>query len=558
MALPTPNSGAPEWYSSVMELLPNIVYQVDQDGKFTYVNDAVRILGYKPEQLIGKHFSELIHDEDYQRVSRNHVLPAFAGKMTGESNAPKLFDERRSGLRGTTGLEIRLKTNARQTRGADQCLHVQVNASGYYENIAEAPSFLGTIGVIQDVTVQRKTEARFKQLEAQLNQAQKTEVLGQLAGGIAHDFNNMLSGISGYAEIISRDNRDEKGNLKDKRLALYIQTVINASKRAAELSSKLLAFSRQGKYEIKTVDLHHVISESVLLLERTIDRGIEITKQLIAPHCLITGDPAQIQSAILNLAMNARDAMSKGGKITLSTRVEQISEQNNETDEPFQRLTPGKYVVMEIKDTGIGMDKKLQEHIFKPFFTTKPEGKGTGLGLASVQSTMKNHLGEISVKSAPGEGTAFTLYFPAASAPATISAEPLRDQEARAKKGNILVIDDESIIRDLLLHMLSDVGYTVIACENGLQARDYFAAHQENIDLIILDINMPVMNGIDCLEEMRSIDPRVRTIIMTGHAVSDETKKRVNGNNACFLRKPFDFNQIAKMVDEILTRSPQG
>ncbi|MFW5775021.1 MAG: hybrid sensor histidine kinase/response regulator, partial [Chitinivibrionales bacterium] len=428
-----------------------------------------------------------------------------------------------------------------------------VNASGYYRAHNDHTSFLGTIGVIQDVTDCKKSEVQFKHLEAQLYQAQKMEVLGQLAGGIAHDFNNMLSGITGYAEIILRENKGRNGEFKDKRLAKHIQTVINASKRASELSGKLLAFSRQGKYAIKSVDMHHAINESVSLLERTIDRRVSIIRRLEAAPSLIMGDHAQVQNAIMNLAMNARDAMPDGGRLTISTRIEEIDEITQGAPLQSRRLTPGRYVVVQVEDTGMGIAKEHMEHIFEPFFTTKPEGKGTGLGLASVFSTMKNHLGEIFVQSSPQKGTTLTLYFPAQNDSGHMTGEPMVENGNNAGKGNILVVDDEKMVRDLLQHMLLELGYSVVSCENGLQARDYYAAHRENIDLVMLDVNMPVMNGIDCLRELRAIDSRVRTIVMTGYAVSDDTRKVLTSGVSGFLQKPFEYRILSRMVNQIIT-----
>ncbi len=553
--LPLKNPSEPSWYPSLMELIPDIVYVVDPDGTFSYVNEAIRILGYEPEELIGKHFNELIHDEDITRVSRNHVLPSFVGKKTGDTNAPKLFDERRTGARSTNRLEVRLKTNRKTNNVSFQCLYAQVNSSGYYQKREKKPSFMGTIGVIQDVTERKNAEVQFKHLEAQLYQAQKMEVLGQLAGGIAHDFNNMLSGITGYAEIIRRENQDETGDIKDKRLARHIETVINASKRASELSRKLLAFSRQGKYKIEAVDVHQSIKESVSLLERTIDRRVRIVKKLDASHSFIMGDYAQVQNAILNLAMNARDAMPQGGTLTISTFLDEIEEHKGPIQTRSSRLTPGTYVVVEVKDTGMGMDREVQKKIFDPFFTTKPEGKGTGLGLASVLSTMKNHLGEIFVRSNPGKGTSFRLYFPAQNVPLSIPGKQSPESVHQRGQGNILVVDDEKMVRDLLMHMLCEVGYSVVTCENGLQARDYFSAHREAIDLVMLDVNMPVMNGVDCLRELRAIDPQVRTIVMTGYAVSEDTKKILTTGVSGFLQKPFEYRLLIKMIKEIITSS---
>ncbi|MFW6221042.1 MAG: response regulator [Fibrobacterota bacterium] len=384
-----------------------------------------------------------------------------------------------------------------------------------------------------------------RRLEMMLHHSQKMDAIGQLAGGIAHDFNNMLAGISGYANIIRRNY-----SKNDPKLEKYVCTIIKATDRAADLTNKLLAFARKGKYQMVPVNMHKVIEETINILDRTIDKKIRIRKNLYAPKHTIVGDPTQIQNALINLAINGRDAMPSGGILTFETAVEQM----NYTEKRLSEfgIKAGMYLRFSISDSGIGMDETTLAHIYEPFYTTKGVGKGTGLGLASVYGSIKSHGGHISVKSKLGEGTTFSVYLPLADQPDC--KKPGTDIVPTVKgcKARILIVDDEEIVRDLFKTLLTPYGYDVFTCADGLEAVEFYEKNFEGIDLVILDMIMPYKNGVETLTEMRSINPSVRAILSTGYDFTEKTQKILTKGIGGFLQKPFDESRLIKAISEAL------
>jgi PAS domain S-box-containing protein len=541
-------SGSQRRYHALLELLPDIVYVIDPGGYFTFVNESVRCLGYTVDDLLGQHFSVLLHPDDYQRVARCAVLPKYKNVSTGE-NAPKLFDERRSGKRMTANLEVRLLarpgSDAARAMPDRYAIVSAVNAAGYYANERrEESAFLGTIGIIRDITERKVAEEQKRRLLEQLHQAQKMEALGQLAGGIAHDFNNMLSGITGYAQVIKRKNVDTAGNVRDTDLAKYISVVLKAAERAGDLTTKLLAFSRQGKYQTVSVNIHDCIGEVIGLLEHTIDRRISVVSALGAESALVVGDPAQIQNAILNLGMNALDAMAQdGGELRFSTFI--TTRPDSCIGGCAEELDAEEYLAVAVSDTGIGMTSEVRERLFEPFFTTKDVGKGTGLGLASVYGTIKSHGGAISIATEPHKGSTFILYFPLRR-----DVEPPPDTRKvplNRGKGSVLIVDDEEIVCDILSHMLEELGYTVrgIARDGG-EALSFYRENADSVDIIILDMNMPVMNGFDCFAGLKKINPDAKIIVATGYSVQSKTQKILTRGVTGFLQKPFKLDYLAE------------
>ncbi len=384
-----------------------------------------------------------------------------------------------------------------------------------------------------------------RRLENMLHHSQKMDAIGQLAGGIAHDFNNMLAGISGYANIIKRKFAQD-----DPKLDQYVTTIIKATNRAADLTNKLLAFARKGKYQMVPIDLHRTIEETITILDRTIDKKIRISKKLYAHKQNIIGDPSQVQNALINLAINARDAMPTGGLLTFETAVEHM----DYTDRRLAEfgIKAGAYVRLAISDTGIGMDEATLAHIYEPFYTTKGVGKGTGLGLASVYGSIKNHGGHISVRSQPGQGTTFYVYLPLSEQ--IESERPATEQIPLAgnKKASILLVDDEDIVRDLCKTLLLPHGYQVTTCADGVEAIECYKRNRDVIDLVILDMIMPHKNGVETLTEMRHINPNVKAILSTGYDFTEKTQKILTRGVSGFLQKPFDESQLIKTVSEAL------
>lgn len=377
-----------------------------------------------------------------------------------------------------------------------------------------------------------------RHLEQQLHHARKLEAVGQLAGGIAHDFNNMLAGINGYAGIIKR-----KYGADNPSLSRYAEVISTAVQRSSDLIKQLLLFARKGNFRTSSFSLHDTVSEVTKLLSHTIDKRIEISCSLNAVDPVVHGDPSQIYNAIMNVALNARDAMPDGGCLKFETESVNGFDPESETSE----LEKGDYVILRIQDTGIGIPQEDMPRIFEPFYTTKEVGKGSGLGLASVYGTMREHRGGVKVSSVPGKGTTVTMYLPFSG-----ESEPHTPQvksEYVAGMGTVLVVDDEPIVREVACEILRDLGYSVLTSDNGANAAEYYRKHWEKIDLVLLDLVMPVMDGYACLKELKKINLKVKVIISSGHS----RKKMVFPDGAPrFISKPYEGPELSRTVAEVM------
>ena len=397
-----------------------------------------------------------------------------------------------------------------------------------------------------DITDRKQAEAQRDHLEAQLLQAQKMEAVGQLAGGIAHDFNNILTAVQGNAELLKMDLPSECEQ------ATFVGEIIKGASRAADLTKQMLAFARKGKWRVVPVDIHNIITQTAHMLTHSIDRRIEIRLETIAPSSTVMGDPTQLQNAMLNMGLNARDAMTDGGTLTYATRNVTLSQADCDMH-PFE-LTPGEFLEIRIIDTGVGMDAQTQKKIFEPFFTTKSVGKGTGLGLAGTYGCIRNHNGSISVSSEPGKGSTFTTLLPLASCETdTADLPPVTDTPVRGT-GCVLIVDDEESVRNFVWTSLENLGYTVSACKDGASAVDHYRLHHQEIDLVILDLIMPVMSGQDAFIAMQKIDPDVRVIVSSGYSRTQTTKQMLDAGALALLNKPFQIMELSEAVAKHIRR----
>lgn len=381
-----------------------------------------------------------------------------------------------------------------------------------------------------------------KQMEERIKQSEKMEAVGQLAGGIAHDFNNQLAGIMGYAEMLA--TRLDDDNLRD-----YAEKIVRASRRSADLTRNLLSFSRKGKYLDIPVNMHNIIEEVVTILEHSINKKIEIKRMLKSSPATIIGDPTQIQNALLNLAINARDAMPDGGELAFTT--ENISMEETPLKFDMPNVSTERCLKLCVSDSGIGMDKKVIKHLFEPFFTTKDVGKGTGMGLASVYGTVKNHHGFISVLSEPGKGSTFIMYFPLYE-----DVIQLENKETKLIKhkisANVLVVDDEEMVRHLLIEMLKMLGHKTIACKDGAEAVEIYKKSYRDIDIVILDMEMPKMSGKDTFFAIRAINPDVKVLLASGFSVEGEAQTLIEAGVKGFVQKPFNIAELSRSLNEAL------
>ncbi len=391
---------------------------------------------------------------------------------------------------------------------------------------------------VRDITEKQR-------LEAELLQAQKMEAVGTLAGGIAHDINNVLQIITGYIQIL------EAGNTCAPHGNRYLENIKKAAERAANITRQLLLYSRKVECRPVPMDMNEHIVSVCKLLERTIPRMISINLHLQGDLQRIKADPVQFEQVIMNLAVNARDAMPEGGQLDIETRNVLVDQ---EMSREHAGLEPGSYVLLTVSDNGTGMDEETLSRIFDPFFTTKEEGKGTGLGLAIVYGIVRKHGGFIYCRSTPEQGTCFSIFLPASSGMDEI-AEVTSDtgfEDITGRAETILVVDDEEGILEIEKEMLSLHNYKVLTAASGEEALEVFREHQADIGLVILDINMPGMGGYQCLVELKGMNPDLKVIIATGYAGDSEVNRVFDAGVADIVQKPFKINDLLPRIRKII------
>ncbi len=398
-------------------------------------------------------------------------------------------------------------------------------------------------GYTIDITDRNRAEADRERMEEQLRQSQKMEAIGQLAGGIAHDFNNQLMGIMGYAELLCK-------RLDDPVLKKDAENILQSARRSSDLTSQLLAFSRKGKYLNVPVNVNKIIEEVISLLQHSIDKRIEIKRVLNVIPLMISGDPTQIQNAMLNLAINAKDALPSGGEIVFTTEKVRMEDVFFSAEEKSNAVK-GDYIKICVMDDGIGIDDESKEHIFEPFFTTKQPGKGTGMGLASVYGTVKSHRGVISLDSRLGEGTVFTIFFPLIGD----KAEAATNETAPVKPGikaKILLVDDDEVIRTLVSRILCSLGHEVVTCNDGLEAVELYQRSWRETDLVILDMMMTRMNGRDAFLEMQAFNKDIKALLISGFSIEGEAQSLLDAGMKGFIQKPFSEELLAQELEKVL------
>lgn len=485
-----------------------------QDDMLRFFNPkTIELIGYSEDALTNRPFVEMVHSED-----REKVVAYF--------QTPLVVEER------TTSLTFRIITEDGNTRW------LETNTVAiYWEDKPASLSFL------TDITDRRRAEEEKKKIQGQLLQAQKMEAVGTLAGGIAHDFNNLLQVVQGYADLLLHN----AGH--DERQYLALQSIAGAAKRGAALTRQLLTFSRTMESYRRPLDLNHKVQDVKNLLERTIPKMISIKLELAENLKIVNADATQVEQMLMNLAVNAKDSMPGGGELIIKTENVIL---NEELCRIHPDAHPWVYALLTVSDNGHGMDEKTLGHIFEPFFTTKKIGKGTGLGLAMVYGIVKSHRGFISCSSQPGEGTTFKVYLPTVEQDMEMVQENKIIAPVTGGKEKILLVDDEDVIRDLGIQLLGESGYTVFTAPDGETALELYRKEQEQIDLVILDLLMPGMGGMKCLDELLTINPEARVLISTGYSIDGTTKETVQARTSGCISKPFDREQILNVIREVL------
>jgi two-component system cell cycle sensor histidine kinase/response regulator CckA len=503
-----------EKYRTILESIEEGYFEVDLAGNLTFLNDALcKIFGYARNGLLGMN-------------NRQYTTLETAKKMY------QVFNQIYRTGKLAQVMDYEIITKDRSTKILEMSAYL-------IRGLESEP--IGFRGVVRDVTDRKAAEKEKKTLEAQLQYAQKMEALGTLAGGIAHNFNNLLMGIQGNTTLMllgADSGHPHYENLKK------IEKLVDSG---SKLTKQLLGYARKGQYEIKPLSVNRVIEET--------SETFSITKKDIAVHHeladnlhVVQADQGQIEQVLWNLYVNAADAMSAGGGLFLETG--NVTSRNMK-NKPY-KVKPGNYVLVTVRDTGTGMDKKTMERIFEPFFTTKGLAKGTGLGLASVYGMVKAHGGYIDVESKKGRGTTFSIYLPA-------SKKQIPEKKAtqgKIEKGHetLLLVDDEEMILEVSREILETLGYTVIQAQGGKEAIDLYRAYKDNIDMVILDMIMPDMGGGETYDQLKVINPELKALLSSGYSIDGQAKEILERGCDGFIQKPFNMKELSGKIREILDK----
>lgn len=507
-------SDSEEKYRTLIQNMQDVVF-LAQDGKIKLISDTVeRIAGYSAEDLIGRDFLQLVAPEEREAMVERHRKHMAGQEAVREYETVFLGKD-----------------------GSRLLMHATVSVIAYEGRPA-------VMGILRDITEYRKSQAEKAKLQAQLQHSQKMEAVGTLASGVAHDFNNILQGIRGYVQLMHM-HADSPESVR--RRAADIDAAVE---RANDLVQRMLAFGRKLEPELKPVDLNREVEQAALILERTIPKMIKIEMELAENLSPIYGDPSQLGLVILNLANNAVDAMPQGGRLVMQT-------ENVSLDKVYcqqhLRASPGDFVRLTISDTGQGMDQETQRKIFDPFFTTKAVGRGSGLGLSIVYGIAQGHGGHVSCYSEPGKGSTFRVHLPVLIGEIAGQASEAKDREAMpGGQETLLVVDDEKVIVEVVQETLGHFGYTVLTAGSGEEALQTYARRQEEISLVILDIGMPGMGGLRCLEELYKMNPGLKAIVASGYGLNGQLMSIYENGAKAFLSKPYRTQELLTTLRQVL------
>jgi len=497
-------------YRDLVETSNDLIWAVDVEGRWTFVNRkaALRIYGYEPDEMLGRPFTDFQTAEQAKKD-----LEVFASLK----NDGSLFQYETTHLR-KDGRPVMMRYNALVVHDENGVV-------------------IGTTGTASDVT-------EYRNLEAQARHAQKMDAIGQLAGGIAHDFNNLLTIILGSSELL----RVQLGETDD-AVQSCIETIRSSSERGADLTRQLLTFSRgQGVVPV-VLNINVVLKDMLRMLKQTIGESISLSAVLFPDLWNVRADPGQIGQVLLNLVVNARDAMPGGGKLTIETA-------NVTLDAQYARMhshvSPGRHVMLAVSDSGRGMDAVTQSRIFEPFFTTKGPGKGTGLGLSTVYGIIKQSNGHIWVYSEPGRGSTFKIYFPQSDASTEAPLLLPEMQHVPVGTETILLVEDERAVREVVDRFLKTLGYTVLACHSAADARTVFEEHQTEIRLLLTDVVMPGESGHQLARELAGKKSDLRVMFMSGYTDNALNHSGEITPGSHMISKPFNMYALARKVREVI------
>jgi two-component system, cell cycle sensor histidine kinase and response regulator CckA len=487
-------------FAAFMNHLPGLAFIKDLTGKYVYYNQASRPLLRKPaEDLIGRTDEEIWPAEDAARHRANDALVIETGRTT------------------------QFVEQVPQEDGVHSWLVFKFPIT---EN--DKPAHVGGIGI--DITERRA-------LEDQLTQSRKMEALGRLAGGVAHDFNNLLTVISGYGQLALEGLE----SVPPQRLASYLQEILNSARRASGLTGQLLAFSRRQTVQPKVLDLCNLLRSMERMLQRMIGEHVDLTVRCAPEPCLMRADAHQIEQVLINLAVNARDAMPLGGTLEIDCGY---------LPEPIERPgLPPLMILLEVCDNGIGMDEAVKAHMFEPFFTSKDKGKGTGLGLSTVYGVVSQAGGDIQVDSEPGHGSRFRICFPAAIGE---TEDPPSSDAIPVGLETVLLVEDEASVRGLAETVLKKFGYRVLVADSGSAALEIWNDRRDSIDVLLTDVIMPHMSGGELAHKLREMNPRLKILFMSGYTDDILASHGVMAGETQLIQKPFTAEALGRKLRNVL------
>jgi len=497
-------------YRGLLEAAPDAMVVVNQAGEIVLLNvQAENQFGYSRDELVGQQVTNIIPEGFAERLIADDLRSA------ADALAQQIG----------TGIEL----VARRKDGSEFPIEIMLSP------LESADGILVTAAI--------RNISKRKAAEDQLLQAQKLESIGRLAGGIAHDFNNMLFAIHGYAELLTEDLATANRATFDPEGALAsVKAISDAAERAAVLTAQLLAFSRQQVVTPTVLDVNVAVTAIEPMLNQLIGENVKLVLKLDPAAGHIRADPGQIGQIIVNLVVNARDAMPGGGAVTIESGNVTFDERY--TMEHLE-VAPGRYVLLAVSDNGSGMDRDTREHIFEPFFTTKDVGKGTGLGLATAYGIVHQAGGHVWLYSEPGLGSAFKLYFPRVDA--ALEQAPATPDSPATGVGTALVVEDDPAVRDMTTHLLQRAGFEVLAVADGAEALAA-ALRAERIDVLVTDVVMPKLSGIDLAEQMMAVYPLMGVVLLSGYTAETLDLERVTAGGATFVSKPVSSNQLIQAV----------
>jgi PAS domain S-box-containing protein len=493
----------------LLEVAAQPIVITDRAGQIVIANQQLAdMFGYAPDELVGRPVEMLL-----PQASRS----AHAQRRTEYFDAPHV---RPMG----SGMEL----GARRKNGEEFPVEVALSH-------AKAADGAFAIAFVTDLS-------RRKSLEQQIIHSEKMESLGRLAGGVAHDFNNMLTVISGYGAML-KDEMAEHDKHRE-----FIDEILSATRRAASITTQLLAFSRRRKLEPQVHDLNRLIASTELMLRPLLPEHIVLTLILAEDVWKVKAVPDQVEHAIVNLVVNARDAMPEGGRLFVETANVHLEESSVT---PGLDVQPGDFAMIAVTDDGVGMDPTVRRQIFEPYFTTKKTGKGTGLGLSTVYGMIRQAGGSISVQSEPGKGTTVRLYFPRADGPVSVESGP-EPGSIRPGTETVLVVEDDPSVRQFLMKALTEFGYAAIAAADGLEALRFAQGFRNPIHLLITDVVMPNMNGPQLASELSILRPSTKVLYISGHTGADAVHRRMEESGAPLLPKPFGREDLSAAIRALL------